>query len=722
MIKNFLYQKDNIFVSGISAQKIMVFIFLSFIVFCSFIKHASAATLVRPPNNLGLVGYWPMDEGTGLIVNDMSGNRLTGTTTVALAPTWTTGKRGKALNFDGASQRILLGTGTVGQKIHGATSVTMSAWINPSTYPSSGRVRVFTVVQNSITGAYIGLNSATGNLEVGGRSNTGDTFQNVVSSVIPQDKWTHVVGILNFSTDIITLYIDGVFISNNPASFVSNTYVHILGAGQTDNIGMGDNSEYFNGKIDDVRVYNRQLNAAQVAALYQSGQTTRKQVSNQGLVGYWSLNEGSGMIANDSSGNGNKGTLSGFALSGATSNWTTSGKKGGALTFDGVNDQVNLGTPEALNFDGKSAITVAGWANLSDANQSWPVIFAKQTASEGQYNLQFGQSTNRRPAFYLNMASGWQVRIIANAVLSADRWYHIATTYDGANVKIYIDGVLDNTVVLTGSIVGQSSDLVYIGQANTVLMKGKIDEIRVYDRALSASEIAALYRQNETRINSSQNNDLTEGLVGLWSFNGADYNNASTTAEVLDRSGQGNHGNAINGPVPTIGKVGQGLRFDGVDDYISLGSAGMSLTDFTVAAWFKANTTSGDITIGAGQWNGSSNTVYLRVTSNVLSGIVRSSLNVGKVVSNAFTDTRSFHHVVLTRVGDTIYGYLNGVPMTTTGITGANGSLTIGTFNGYKIGQLNTTGNYFNGIIDEYRIYNRALSAAEVKLLYNLGK
>src|SRR5690606_20679208 len=106
---------------------------------------------------------------------------------------------------------------------------------------------------------------------------------------------------------------------------------------------------------------------------------------------------------------------------------------------------------------------------------------------------------------------------------------------------------------------------------------GVIDEPRIYNRALSADEVKNLYDLGTPQtVNASQNSSMTSGLVGEWSFNGADI--SGTTA--YDRSGSGNNGTLTNGPTPTFGKVGQALSFDGTDDYISVADPASGVLDF----------------------------------------------------------------------------------------------------------------------------------------------
>jgi hypothetical protein len=196
---------------------------------------------------------------------------------------------------------------------------------------------------------------------------------------------------------------------------------------------------------------------------------------SQGLVGYWPFDEGSGTIAKDYSGNGNNGTL----VNGPT--WTT-GKVGGALSFDGVDDYVNVNNvnPFQGNF------TVALWLNFSQVNKSTDNAIVGNGTPTFNQGLHLGERGGKAYfGFYNNDTAGNQSLVI-------NRWYHITFIYDGAQ-KIYIDGSRDAIRSTSGY---QSSLLnTEIGRypwAQGHLMKGLIDEVRIYNRALSDAEIKAL--------------------------------------------------------------------------------------------------------------------------------------------------------------------------------------------------------------------------------------
>src|SRR3989344_4707522 len=209
-----------------------------------------------------------------------------------------------------------------------------------------------------------------------------------------------------------------------------------------------------------------------------------------GLVGYWNLDEGPGTTAADSSGSGNTGTLT----NGPT--WTTGKVGSGALSFDGVNDGVNLGTPNSLNITG--AVTVSAWINYRTASLHEAIaVHADGGADFGgqQYMLTMRSST--AVGFAVN--NGTALLISSNGTVSPNTWYHVVGTYNGVDTtKLYINGVQTDSDISAGfgalnNIPTQKIGIGAAIQNNRGYLDGLLDEVRVYNRALSASEVTELY-------------------------------------------------------------------------------------------------------------------------------------------------------------------------------------------------------------------------------------
>jgi len=209
-----------------------------------------------------------------------------------------------------------------------------------------------------------------------------------------------------------------------------------------------------------------------------------------GLVAAYSFNEGKGTSTADASGNGNAGTL----LNGTS--WTT-GKMGNALLFDGVNDYVVVPNSASLNISGKG-ITLSFWINITNSNNGSdyviigkPWIAKSMTYPYYQYAVEFDNNGGKALDFMFTDPSGTFIGPFSMTP-SLGVWTYVAFTYNGTVVKGYLDGVEKLSVAATQSIQARGNNLLIgvdgaFGQA----FKGKLDEVRLYNRALTATEIQA---------------------------------------------------------------------------------------------------------------------------------------------------------------------------------------------------------------------------------------
>jgi hypothetical protein len=216
--------------------------------------------------------------------------------------------------------------------------------------------------------------------------------------------------------------------------------------------------------------------------------------AHAGLVLHYKFDETSGTTATDSSGSGNTGTLTNMA----GSEWTT-GKVGGALDFDGTNDYVNLGSvasSDPLALAG-SAFTFAAWINPTLTGDSHQRIVDKSTNQSGAdgYVLRVGTSGSDYGKFGLSV--NWNVYSTVSAEVVPDTWSHVAATGDGVNYKLYVNGAeVSGELVLGSSYPLPPSSTVNMRIGNWTNdnrnFNGSIDDLRIYDSALSAGEVAAL--------------------------------------------------------------------------------------------------------------------------------------------------------------------------------------------------------------------------------------
>jgi hypothetical protein len=206
-------------------------------------------------------------------------------------------------------------------------------------------------------------------------------------------------------------------------------------------------------------------------------------ITPAGLVLALGFNEGMGGTVADVSGNANNGTIS-------NATWTTAGKFGNALSFNGSNARVNIN--DANSIDLTAGMTLEAWVRPSAIN-GWETIIMKERPGGLAYSL-YGGSPTGPPASYITR-TGTSSDIGANgtATLPLNTWSHLAATYDGTTIRLYVNGGLVSSQVAAGSIMVTSNPLRIGG--NTVFSSeyfaGRIDEVRIYNRALSVAEIQA---------------------------------------------------------------------------------------------------------------------------------------------------------------------------------------------------------------------------------------
>jgi uncharacterized protein (TIGR03437 family) len=199
-----------------------------------------------------------------------------------------------------------------------------------------------------------------------------------------------------------------------------------------------------------------------------------------GLVAAYAFNEASGTTVTDASGNGNTGTLKNVS-------WTTAGKFGTGLSFNGSGSWVTVN--DSASLDLTTGMTVEAWVNPTTLNGSWRTVVIKEQTGALTYAL-YANTDTSRPSGHVYITSEFDTR--GTAVVATNAWTHLATTYDGATLRMYVNGVLASSKAVTGAIKA-STGVLRIG-GNGIwgeYFAGIIDEVRIYNRALAASEVVS---------------------------------------------------------------------------------------------------------------------------------------------------------------------------------------------------------------------------------------
>jgi chitodextrinase len=510
-----------------------------------------------------------------------------------------------------------------------------------------------------------------------------------------------------------------------------------------------------------------------------------------GLVAAYSFDEGSGTTVADASGTGNTGTISGAT-------WTSSGQYNGALSFR-ADDSARVTIPNSASLQLTTAMTLEAWVNPSIVGSAWRDVIYKGTDN---YLLEATSSKAGKPSGGGKIGGSTTVQVFGTSPTSANTWTHLAVTYDGAALALYVNGSPVSTKPVSGAITTSASPL-QIGSDSVFgqYFDGSIDEVRVYNTALTQAEIqtdmntpigsgggdtenptaptdltATALTSNEIDLSWTASTDnvgvtgyLVERCQGASCSNFAqiatppgitfndtglspstsyryrvrakdaannlsDFSNiASATTPgaaptglvaaysfdegsgttVADASGNGNDGTISGATWTAAGKYDEALSFNGTSSRVSIpNTPSLQLTTgMTLEAWVNPSTITSawrDVI-----YKGKDN-YFLEATSSrsgrpvagaIMSGVSVTTTGVSALATNTFT------HLAATYNGSAIRLFVNGTQVSSTPATGS--ILTSGS--PLQIGSDSNFGQYFAGTIDEVRVYNTALTQAQIQ-------
>ncbi|HEX4372503.1 MAG TPA: LamG domain-containing protein, partial [Puia sp.] len=346
-----------------------------------------------------------------------------------------------SLTFNGSSQYVNIPNQA---SLALSANFTIEGWIYPTgvgSDPSQGGIIINKEnsyeVARFADGSLQYAMSANGTGSDWGWTNTG--------FIAPLNVWTHFALVKSGTT--VTFYFNAskdVVNGSNPATLTANT--------QPLRIGDRTNAaQFFQGNIDEVRLWNIARAQSDLKA-----NAFNRNLSNgaTGLVAYYRMNENTGTITANSSTNSTG--IDGTLVNAPT--WTASPVQFGtnALSFDGTNDFVSI--PEDATLDITSAITLEAWVYATkNTGGIQDVVSKSNNTTNTGYIFPRTDDNWAHLVSYLNIAGGWRMLSVPYALLNA--WHHLALTYDGATMKIYIDGVLAGSQAQTGTIAVNSNIL-----------------------------------------------------------------------------------------------------------------------------------------------------------------------------------------------------------------------------------------------------------------------
>ncbi len=199
--------------------------------------------------------------------------------------------------------------------------------------------------------------------------------------------------------------------------------------------------------------------------------------ASSGLVGSWHLNENGGVAAVDSSGKGNTGAVTGGA-------WA-SGKFGGGYNPGGTGTII---VPSSASLNPAAGLTIEAWIYPTQFSGSWRRIVGK--GYQQQYDLSLEDTAFPASAYFNLKISGTNYEVLCLDCLSLNTWYHLAATFDGTTMRLYVNGQLVDSGTHPGTMDTTSNPVgIGCGTSGSAQLIGTIDEVKIYSRALSQAEI-----------------------------------------------------------------------------------------------------------------------------------------------------------------------------------------------------------------------------------------
>lgn len=622
------------------------------------------ATPLQTPQR-GPVATYSFDKGEGETAEDTSGN---GHTAALEGPEWTPkGKYGSALEFDAPEDDVL--------KIPDASQLdfteefTLEAWVRPSGADNHDAPLIAKQAGGGL-GYFLYEGGSESDRPAGAASEEHELV--VANEPLDAHAWSHVA--LTFDGDRTRLYVNGEEVANEAGEPIVTTEGDIEIGGST------STSDYFDGRIDEVRLYDRVLSEAEV----QSDKATPLQATKPGPLVEFSFDQGEGETVEDTSGHDHDATIEG-------AEWSE-GKYGGSLKFNGeVEDMLTIPASEELNLT--EEFTLEAWIK-PEAESEFGHLFVKENAAEDKAAYVITKHTSQLGAY---LGEPEVEEWTPNESLRLGVWQHAAVTYDGARIRLYINGHLEASELISeiastdGPLRIGGSQIWGAGNDFT----GKIDRVQIYGRALDHDEIEA-------------DKSPRDGPVAAYTLN---ENEGTTTQDI---SGNG-HTGAIEGAEWTEGKYGRALDFDGEsgDNVAIPASEELDLTDeFTLEAWVRpeAEGKYGHIFI---KENAAEDEYAYRLTDRY--GQLRAYLGDPQLELSSEEGAlplNTWSYVTVTDSGYHVRLYVNGVLVDTEPaqqILGTDGPLRIGA------SRIWGASSGFSGKIDEPRVYDRALTADQIE-------
>jgi len=619
-------------------------------------------------------------------------------------------KRESALYFDGDSDYITIADSPALR----VEKYTVEVWVKTDGVPNE--------TENGIVGKpgrdYNIWLTNTGSIQHRFHTTAGTNIgPDTPPNEVQWDKWQHIA-ITNDGTTAKT-YINGELKADGPTTnplIIDKTQLRI--ACNLD----GSNANWFKGQLTEIRLWNKVRTETEI----KDNMFHRLQGDEDGLAGYWPLNDIANNTASDDTKNENHGKVYGAVedeqLHLIDGQAQGPGTTEYVLRFDGSGDYVQVDNPP----NPTDAITVSCWAKSKTPTwNNYGMLISKRNAF-----LMYPYQNTQWLQFYLYLDGGWHYTEFKLADTDITKWHHYAGTFDGKIIRFYVDGQEVSNTASSGKI-AQDTNPMYIGYDSAYnSFNGKMREVQIWDKALTDAEI-----QNSMLAPATGSE---AGLVGYWPLSEGHGNTAN------DQTSNGKNG-AIVGAVwdeqlpiyeentPAVPKVDidqsltpadafdtqkteSVLYFDGDADYITVADdQALRVQQYTVEVWMKTDGVPKEDWQGIVGKSGRDYNILLNKT-----GYIRHRFQTTTGV-NILSDTpadsiqwEKWQHIAITNDGTTAKTYINGDLQ-------AHGSI----INPLLVHQtplimganLNdpNSGNWFKGQLTEIRLWDTVRTETEIK-------
>jgi CSLREA domain-containing protein len=488
---------------------------------------------------------WYRAEGNANDFADGNNGTLQGGATFAA------GEVGQAFSLNGTDAFVEI-PDSPSLSVTGA--ITLEAWINPNSV--TGLHEIISKYDSSISQESWALLVMDGVVRAEFLGSGDGVLARVVdtnTAVISTGVFTHLAATFDPATQAVHIYVNGVDVPTTVqnggivSSIFDSTSPMRIGSIVG---GSGQTSEFFDGRIDEVDVYNRALSTAEVQGLFNAGSegkativvnttadtvdadpnttslreailASNASVGDRDVIGFsvprpdttglvsWYRAEGNADDAID----GNNGTLQ----NGAT---FAPGRYGQAFSFDGSDEFVQVS--DAPNLDGMAQLTVEGWVKFNDLPAGkFQFMMAKGEVSgpgTNSYGI-FRAGDSGRLLGFVETTGGLATVGGFDEFTDTSSFHHVALTYDGTTVKLFVDGVLTSSAALAGTVldtpfpvlIGRRSGAGGDGNGDT--LNGLVDELTIFNRALSDAEVQAIAKGPRTISPASALPTITDPVV-----------------------------------------------------------------------------------------------------------------------------------------------------------------------------------------------------------------